>query len=183
MKHFYFFSKLSFLLFFTIICGKAEAQLISAKTNAILWGNVTPNLSVELVTSKKTSLEITGFYSPDKTPLSTSLRGGQMELRYWISGRPMSWLFTGISATALQYDFSAGTSFRHAGDAVGPGILFGYALPIATHWNIEFATGMGLLWFREKKYDEKQYIEKQPYNNRGMKIMPTKLSVSFAYVF
>ena len=62
--------------------NEASAQLMAIKTNTLLWGNLTPNLSMELVTTKKTSFEITGFYSLDNTPLNTQLKAAQMEMRY-----------------------------------------------------------------------------------------------------
>ena len=43
-------------------CGMAHAQLAAVKTNALLWGNLTPNISMELVTASKFSLEGTVFY-------------------------------------------------------------------------------------------------------------------------
>ena len=36
--------------------SNAQAQLIAGRTNALLWGNLTPNFSLELVTSNRTSV-------------------------------------------------------------------------------------------------------------------------------
>lgn len=56
-------------------CGMAHAQLAAVKTNALLWGNLTPNISMELVTASKFSLEGTVFYGLDKAPLDAQLKG------------------------------------------------------------------------------------------------------------
>lgn len=174
-----------------VMCGlmltamglEVKAQLISAKTNALMWGNLTPNLSLELVTSGKTSVEATAFHSLKNTPLDTKLTGGQVEMRYWLSGRPTNWMFVGLSLTGLRYDTSLNSKVRHVGDAGGPGVVYGYVLPLGKHWNIEFAAGLSMIWYRERKYDKNIDIWQQPYNESGRRFLPSKLSVSCAYVF
>lgn len=163
--------------------NEAAAQMMAVKTNTLLWGNLTPNLSLELVTTKKTSLEVTGFYSLDNTPTDTQLKGAQMEMRYWASGRPMNNLFVGVSFTALGFNTTLGRGFRHSGDAIAPGIVFGYDLVLGKHWNVEFATGVGYFWYRMRRYD--QFIDPwmKPYNEHGGRMLPTKMNVSIAYIF
>ena len=46
--------------------SNAQAQLIAGRTNALLWGNLTPNFSLELVTSNRTSVMAGAFYSLDQ---------------------------------------------------------------------------------------------------------------------
>ncbi|MCF2738419.1 DUF3575 domain-containing protein [Bacteroides caecigallinarum] len=161
----------------------AAAQMMAVKTNALLWGNLTPNLSLELVTTKKTSLEITGFYSLKNTPFDTQLKGAQMEMRYWASGRPMNNLFVGISFTALGFNTTLGRGFRHSGDAIAPGIVFGYDLVLGKHWNVEFATGVGYFWYKERRYGQNTDPWMKPYNEHGGRMLPTKLNASIAYIF
>lgn len=84
-------------------CGMAHAQLAAVKTNALLWGNLTPNISMELVTASKFSLEGTVFYGLNKTPLDAQLKGAQAEFRYWIAGRPMARTFIGLSVSGVRY--------------------------------------------------------------------------------
>ena len=163
--------------------NEVAAQMMAIKTNALLWGNLTPNLSMELVTTKKTSFEITGFYSLKNTPFDTQLKGAQMEMRYWASGRPMNSLFMGVSFSAFRYDTSLGRANRHVGDAIAPGIVLGYALPLGKHWNAEFATGVGYFWYEERRYGQGLGIWMKPYNEHGRRMLPTKLSASIAYIF
>ena len=59
-------------------CGMAHAQLATVKTNALLWGNLMPNISMELVTASKFSLEGTVFYGLDKAPLDAQLKDGAL---------------------------------------------------------------------------------------------------------
>ena len=163
--------------------SNANAQLMAIKTNTLLWGNLTPNLSMELVTTKKTSFEITGFYSLKNTTFDTQLKGAQMEMRYWASGRPMNSLFMGVSLSALRYETTFGRVNRHVGDAIAPGIVFGYALALGKHWNAEFATGVGYFWFDERRYGKGHDAWLEPYNEHGGRMLPTKLNASIAYIF
>lgn len=176
---------LKIFIFGMMVCwgNNVAAQMMAVKTNALLWGNLTPNLSMELVTSKKTSFEITGFYSLKNTPFDTQLQGTQMEMRYWASGRPMNSLFMGVSLSALKYETTFGRGSRHTGDAIAPGIVFGYALPLGKHWNVEFATGVGYFWYKERRYGQETDTWMKPYNEHGGRMLPTKLNASIAYIF
>ena len=62
-------SKLVMTAMLICMAHPTQAQLIAGKTNALLWGTLTPNFSLELVTSDKTSVMAGGFYSLDQNPL------------------------------------------------------------------------------------------------------------------
>lgn len=162
--------------------GTANAQLAAVKTNALLWGNLTPNVSMELVTAPRFSLEGTVFYGLNQNPLNVQLKGAQAELRYWISGRPMARSFVGLSVSGMRY-FVTHEGTAHRGDAGGPGLTYGYALPLCKHFNLEFSAGVGLMWYREKKYAEGTNLDKAAYNAKGMKCVPTEIAVACCYVF
>ena len=83
--------------------SNAQAQLIAGRTNALLWGNLTPNFSLELVTSNRTSVMAGAFYSLDQNPLDCSIKGAEAQVRYWVSGRAMVQSFIGpVSYTHLR---------------------------------------------------------------------------------
>ena len=44
------------------MAATAQAQLLAGKTNLLMWGKLTPNVSLELVTSERTSVNIGGMY-------------------------------------------------------------------------------------------------------------------------
>lgn len=163
-------------------CGISYAQLAAVKTNALLWGNLTPNISMELVTAPRFSLEGTVFYGLNKTPMDTQLKGAQAEIRYWISGRPMARSFVGLSVSGVRYTVThKGTT--HLGEAAGPGLTYGYAWPLSKHFNLEFSAGVGAMWYREKKYPEGTVPMQEEYNANGMKCVPTEIAVSCCYLF
>lgn len=162
---------------------QVHAQLAAVKTNVLLWGNLTPNLSLELVTGRRTSLEGTVFYGLNKTPLDAQLKGAQAKFRYWISDRPMARSFVSLSVTGMRY-LVAHKGTLHHGDAAGPGLIYGYALPLTKHFNLEFSAGVGLYWYREGRYPEGTTdVKDKGYNANGMKCMPAELAVTCSYVF
>lgn len=159
----------------------AQAQLIAAKTNALLWGNLTPNLSLELVTSARTSVAGTAFYSLNTTPLNCSIKGVEGQVRYWLGGRPMTQAFVALGAQGMRYTATwSGT--RHHGDALGPGGVVGYVLPLNKRWNIEFSAGVSYMWYREQRHDKDQPYTEQDYNATGSKVMPMGVGVSITYI-
>ena len=66
--------------------SNAQAQLIAGRTNALLWGNLTPNFSLELVTSNRTSVMAGAFYSLDQNPLTQYLTCASAPLMLQSSG-------------------------------------------------------------------------------------------------
>ena len=81
--------------------SNAQAQLIAGRTNALLWGNLTPNFSLELVTSNRTSVMAGAFYSLDQNPLDCSIKGAEAQVRYWVSGRAMVQSFIGLGIQGI----------------------------------------------------------------------------------
>ena len=158
-----------------------HAQLIAAKTNALLWGNLTPNLSFELVTSEKTSVMAGAFYSVDQNPLDCSIKGVDIQARYWISGRPLAQSFIALGLQGMRYNATF-SGKRHFGDAAGPGLVYGYALPLTKRFNLEFSAGISLMWVREQKYEEGTPAPDN-YNSTGMKVMPMGLGITCTYIF
>ena len=58
------------ILLLIVIAGffilRAQAQQVAVKTNALMWGLMSPNLGCELVTGERTSVELSVFgnYKP-----------------------------------------------------------------------------------------------------------------------
>ena len=162
--------------------GSAFGQQLTVKSNALLWVNSTPNLSLELVTTRRTSLDVSMCYTIPGNPLNVDMRGVSAEYRYWISGRPFARCFTGFSLLGTRYDVNV-SSTRHHGDAGGIGLVLGYVLPIGKRWNIEFESGFGFLFFREKRFTEDISPDDVNYNSNGHKCLPTKVAIAVGYTF
>lgn len=166
------------LLFF----APAQAQLLAGKTNALLWANVTPNFSLELVTSEHTSLSGSLFYSPKHTTTDISMKGCDLQLRYWFSGRALAQSFLALGLQGMKHDVNAFSDYVHDGFSTGPGLVYGYDLPLTKRFNLEFTAGVSIMWYREKKYGKQEQAPYE-YNHTGKKLMPMGIGISCVYIF
>lgn len=168
-------------ILFIFSVSNVYSQHLSIKTNGLMLGAGLPNLGVELVTSKKTSLELSAFagYHPYKIDFVTI--GLIPEFKYWFSGRAMARSYVGVSLLANSYNLKW-KERRYEGDALGLGVTFGYSIPLSPHWNLDFSAGLGGVYFRQKDYDAAEVNTSYFANNKGIKFMPTKLAISIAYI-
>lgn len=102
--------------------------------------------------------------------------------------------FFGIHALAGQYnignidadfkflgtDFSKLKDSRYEGNMVGVGIAYGYAWPLAEHWNLEAELGLGYVFSFNIK--QCQICEKESDKDHHY-IGPTKAALNLVYVF
>lgn len=163
------------------VAATTQAQLLAGKTNLLLWGNLTPNVSLELVTSERTSVNGGIFYSLDSNPMDCSIKGADVQLRYWLSGRPMARSFVALGLQGMRYH-AVFSGKEHHGDAAGPGIVYGYAFPLGKRFNLELSAGVSVMWYREAKYAKGTEMPKE-YNVTGRKVMPMGLGISCSYIF
>lgn len=149
------------------IHGNVQTSLprFAIKTN-LLYGlsTLTPNLSVEVALSGRSTLELSYSSNPWKHDADLDdnkklLHGiASLEYRYWLCER-YSGHFFGIHALYSEYNISGYTipllfkkDYRYKGNAYGGGVLYGYALPIGKMWNIEFTGGFDALRMDYKRY-------------------------------
>lgn len=170
--------KIAAALVLAFFSAHASAQLLAVKTNALMWGNMTPNLGLELVTSERTSVAGNVYYSinTEARLIDCGVRGADFQLRYWFSNRPLARSFIALGVQAVHYNAFLNNK-SHIGDAAGPGLVYGYALPVGRRFNIEFSAGMSMTWYREKLNSN------TTYNNSGHRLMPMGLGISCSYIF
>ena len=70
---------------------------------------------------------------------------------------------------------------HHKGDAYAAGLTYGYVWVLGDHWNIEATAGVGVLRYRQFKYD-KGIPKPDAVNDSKTTIAPVKLGVSFVYI-
>jgi hypothetical protein len=140
--------------------------LLAVKTNLLYGiGTLTPNLSLEIGLGKKTSLEMGGSYNPWN--LSGSLESNKKlvhmilkpEFRYWLCER-FNGHFFGVHALYARYNIGThnvpllfDSQYRYNGHAIGTGITYGYNLPVAKRWSVEFAIGVGAMWLKYDRFE------------------------------
>ncbi|MDR2911797.1 MAG: DUF3575 domain-containing protein [Alistipes sp.] len=120
-------------------------------------GTLTPNLAVEAGLGPRTSLLLSGSYNPwnrkgtaenNKKLVHWVVRP---EFRYWFCER-FNGHFVGANPFYNQFNISEHDipfvgfkkEFRYEGNAFGFGVNYGYQLPVAARWGVEFSAGVGI---------------------------------------
>ena len=107
----------------------------------------------------------------------------QLGGRYWFYESFVGH-FLGQHLAYVGYDLGSRTK-RYKGHAYGLGVSYGYAWMLSKRWNIALEAGIGLFHTEDTRRDptvsdwEDEYI----YHNRRWTLAPTKLEVSFSYIF
>lgn len=170
MKRYLIIAVFAFLASF----GSASAQKVAVKTNALYWATTTPNIGMEFALGDRWTFELEGGYNPWNLDSNNNMKVKHWlvspEFRYWfcnsfqghfiginanytqfnIGGLPegMPNLFVNLNTEVPMPDLSVA---RIQGWAVGAGLTYGYAFPIARRWNMELTVGYGW-WYTE--YDQ-----------------------------
>lgn len=173
----------------------AESK-VDIKTNILPDAALSPNLGVEFKLAKRWSLDLTGelnLWTINDHKWKHWL--AQPEARYWFC-EPFVKHFIGIHAIGGQFnagniknniDF-LGTPFKNLSDhryegwAAGGGIAYGYALPLAKHFNMEFEIGIGYVYVKYKKFtcaECSHKLSEGHHNYYG----PTKAAINLVYIF
>lgn len=169
------------ILFFILwSISSGYAQRMAIKTNTLGWLTASPNIEGEFVLSNHFTLGMSVAANPVRTDkLKTTFTHFQPEVRYWIN-RPMVSHFIGLTAFANNFNMRF-DEVNHKGDAFAAGLTYGYAWILSPHWNIEATLGVGVLHYRQFKYDEGT-AKPTSVNDRRTMLAPIKLGVSFAYI-
>ena len=187
---------LPLLLIILMGASSAKGEDVSIKTNLIPDLGLSPNLGVEAKLAPKWSFDLTG--QMNLWPIKNHKWKHwlvQPEARYWFC-EPFVKHFVGIHAIGggfnvghignkinfLGTDFSKLTNRRYEGWAVGGGIAYGYALPIAKHWNMEFEIGVGYVYVKYRGYNCTSCSHKISDGHHHY-VGPTKAAVNLAYLF
>lgn len=183
--------------------GRAEAQTVGVKTNALYWATATPNIGFEFALADRWTVELAGGWNPWTLDVQENIKAKHFlvtpEIRYWfcesfnghfigINGNYTQFNVGGILIPEVFYKVDSNGIFldslqysRSEGWAAGAGITYGYAWPISRRWNMEFTLGLGL-WY--SMYDS---YETRPCglfsgSNLGKVFGPTDLGLSFIYL-
>lgn len=174
-------------------CSVMHAQDVSIKNNILYDAALTPNLSAEVGTGVKTSLDLLFAYSPfnysgNKTWKHILVQPG---FRYWLCDRSNG-SFVGVHAHwaafnegGIDMPFGIWNSLkdhRYQGQLWGGGISYGYQWPLSRHWAMEAEIGLGYAYIHYKKYKCEtcgDQLEKTHTNYVG----PTKAIFNIIYHF
>lgn len=187
-----------FCCFFT-----ANAQSIAVKTNALYLATATPNMGMEVAMGERWTFEVEGGYNPWTFDKEQNMKAKHWlvspEFRYWFCNS-FQGHFIGINGNYTQFNIGAiplpvhkafisrdetpGPDLeksRAEGWAVGVGLTYGYAFPIARRWNMEFTAGFGYWYTVYNRYESRKCGLFQETVNKHA-LGPTSLGISFIYM-
>ena len=110
----------------------------------------------------------------------------QPEARYWLD-RPLKGHFFGVHAHVgvANVSFDHDNRYQTPNGFYGGGISYGYSLPIAKRWSVEFTIGAGYFFTKYDTYYNigipigQRYKKGTPLNYWGI----DKLGINFVYRF
>ena len=188
------------------LCGiSLNAQRFAVKTNALYLATATPNVGLEVALGERWTFEAEGGYNPWTFDKEKNMKAKHWlvspEFRYWFC-EAFQGHFIGINGNFTQFNIggvpvpiqkafitispkdtpvSDVTTSRMEGWAVGAGITYGYAFPIARRWNLEFTAGFGW-WYTSCSQYESRKCGLFQYPVSKHVLGPTSLGISFLYM-
>lgn len=183
---------------YVVQCPPCKPFYMAIKTNALYDVLAVPNIGVEFYLGKGWSAGadwMYGWWKCDHRHRYWRAYGGDVYLRKWLGRaarrKPLTGHHLGVYGQLLTYDFEWGGKGIMGGEPGGSlwdrahwgaGLEYGYSVPIARRWNLDFTLGAGYL---EGKYYEYRpvdgcYVWQATKNRRW--IGPTKAEISFVWL-
>lgn len=168
------------------------------KTNMLYDALAVPNIGAEFYLGKNISLVgnwMYGWWHSDRRARYWRIYGGDLALRWWFGQKahekPLTGHHIGIYGSLLTYDFEWGGTGYMGGKPHGTlwdkcnhfaGVEYGYSLPIARRWNIDFNIGIGYQGGEYQVYDPMDgcYIYRETRHRHYFG--PTKAEVSLVWL-
>ena len=165
-------------------CTGAKAQFFAVKGNALGWATGTVNAGVEMAVGKQWSVELSGYWNPIKTD-SFSARAWwvQPAVRWW---RYEHFVGPFVAAHPAYGRYDVGNDRWHRrGWLTGLGFSFGYTWLLAKRWNLTAEGGLGLYYMKDTRenYEVDDWSPICIVRSRRVALAPSKLEVSFSYLF
>lgn len=171
---------------------------VALRTN-LLYGAaaLAPNLGVEIGLGKRSTLLATGSFNrwnlnDDNADKMLCHWLASLEYRYWFCER-FNGHFLGLHGFYGQFHIkghkipfmlkdNGSKDSRYKGDVYGAGISYGYQMPLARSWNLEFNAGVGVGFTNYNRYECDRCSDKiEPDVSRTF-VAPTKLGISIVYI-
>lgn len=168
---------------------------MDVRTNMLYDTAAIPNIGVEFYLGKKWSIMGNWMYAwwdSNRRHRYWRVYGGDLTLRKWFGSRkPLSGHHIGVYAQVLTYDFEwggkgymggkpGGTIFDRAN--WGAGIEYGYSLPVARHFNIDFSLGVGYFGGKYTTYIPRDGMYVWEANKKRNWFGPTKAEISLVWL-
>ena len=187
--------RLLFILLVAIVgfVGKADAQKVALKTNALYWATTTPNLGIELGLGERATLDLSSGYNPFtlNSELNKKIKHWSIvpEFRYWFCesfqghyvGVHTGYAFYNIGGVNIPTMGEESKLNRYQGWATGLGVAYGYTWILGERWNLEASLGLGYAYTNFDVYECKNCGK---YKGPGQKhyIGPSKVAINLIYM-
>ena len=175
------------VLLFVALWGSphgAAAQIFAVRADALAALTGTLHLGGEVSVADKWSVEASGYWNPVKSSsLSMNFHAVQISGRYWLYESFVGH-FVGGQLSYVGYDLGSRTR-RYDGRAYGIGFSYGHAWRLSKRWCVTLEAGIGLYRTKDTRRDptvgdwDDEYI----YHYRRWTLAPSRLEVSFSYLF
>lgn len=177
---------LSFALFAALwgTPHRAAAQIFAVRANALAALTATLDLGAEVSLADKWTVEASGYWNPVRTAsFATRFHAVQVGGRYWLYESFVG-PFVGSQLSYVGYDLGSRTR-RYDGRAFGFGVSYGYSWMLSTRWNIAVEAGIGLFRTKDTRRDPTvgDWDDEYLYHYRRWTLAPSRLEVSFSYLF
>lgn len=177
---------------------KKKCFYMTLYSNMLFDAAGVPNLGAEFYLGRNWSMAANymhAWWSKEVKHRYWRICGGDVNVRWWFGRRANEKPFTGHHIGAyvqtLTYDFEWGKKAYMAGEPggtifdrahIGYGIEYGYSLPIARRFNIDFTIGVGYIGGRVYEFepDGDRYLWTATTNRRWLG--PTKLEISMVWL-
>jgi len=180
-------SKLILFALLAVLWGiphRAAAQIFAVRANALAALTGTVDLGAEVSVADKWTVEVSGYWNPVRTAsLSTRFHAVQAGGRYWLYESFVGH-FVGAQLSYVGYDLGTRTR-RYDGRAYGVGVSYGYSWMLSKRWNVAVEAGIGLFRTKDTRRDPTvdDWDDEYVYHYRRWTLFPSKIGVSFSYLF
>lgn len=139
---------------------------MTVKTNLLYTGvTLTPNLAFEVGAGRRSTVELSGSWNQwnrqgdERSNKKLNHYIVRSEYRYWFcerfTGHFIGGGLFGGQFNISQHDISLldfKKEHRYKGYMYGAGVVYGYSLPLARRWSVEFHVGVGVAQLEYKRY-------------------------------
>lgn len=167
---------------------------LAVKTNLLYDLAVAPNIELEVPLGRQQRWSIMAEYcNPwwrwDRKSQSYEVQEAGLELRRWLAprcsgGRPsLCGHLLGLYGAWAKFDLE-NKDVGDQGEVISAGLTYGYAWPIARHWNIEASVSAGVVWGNRRHYNaefESTHLIYK-YTKNLFYAGPTKLKLSLVWL-
>lgn len=182
-----------------IACPKQECNFYMAlKSNMIADALALPEIGVEFYLGKNISIVgnwMYGWWDNDREHRYWRAYGGDIALRWWFGEaarrKPLTGHHLGVYGGVVTYDFEFGGK-GYMGGRPGHnlwdrcmkygGVEYGYSLPIARRFNIDFTFGLGYMGGKYIEYVPENHCYVWEATKNKHWFGPTKLEVSMTWL-